>query len=276
MRRIGISVAMLLAGCQPHPTGFRGAADIAAPNPLSATLARLGISEIHGPMPGLPGVGDRESGAVTLYGRNFPLPPGTWTVVDSRTLVQQKLGPLHGSLILSQVQGGVLRGLVNLDTDARAGGADTKLNPVCTASDVLWSDMRSGADVQHQDCAAITFFRTVLGRQNPAGPLGSALAQLDQMGVQTPNVIVGYMVYESAPGARAHEECMFNPDLDGIPPDTATLRPQSAWATYNYVNDPAKRIFVAKMKVQANALRAALRHILGGAAPNAGGPLTPA
>lgn len=274
MRKILLLTASLLAACQMRPLPAPVAAAPAAAQPAQVVLANYGMTELHGPMPGLPGPGEEFRGAVDVYGRQFPLPPGLWTVSDSRALAHEHAGPMTGELILSQSENGVLRGLVSVGTNANAYSPETKLNTVCTASDVLLNDMKPGSDLAHQDCMALNYYRLVLARQTPAAPLGATLQLLDQLGVQTPNMVVGFMLFESSATGRLHEEWLMNPDLDGVRPDAATLRAQSAWAPYNYAKDPAKITYLARLRANAATVRDLLRREVNRPPAHAGGALT--
>lgn len=274
MLAAGLLAPGLLAGCQARLVPPQAAAQLAAPAALPVADAGAALREMRGPMPGLPGIGDKFSGAVPVYGRAFPLPPGLWTVADSRALAHQHVGPLTGDVMLVQARDGVLRGIVSVGTNVNAVDQETKLNTVCTASDVLLNDMRGGGDLGNQDCLAVNYYRLVVARQTPAEPLGSTLQVLDQMGVRTPNFVVGFMLYESGAAGRLHEEWLINPDLHGVAPDTATLRARSAWASYAYGRDPAKRGLIAELKAEGDRVRGALRHELSARPAIAGGALT--
>lgn len=210
---------------------------------------------------GLPRVNDSFSGSLPIAGRAAPLPPGRWAVVRSEAATVKNV-PLTETVVLARHDGPVLRSLIRILANLRPVPTGLPLSPTCTSSDVIWNDVRQAIPFGPQDCAAIVFERPALWRENPKMLGYRIIKQLDELGIQTPNILVTYALAETDGTWFLHEYVANNPDLAGISPDLSTQRSQSAWTAFNVAKDPQKQQYVDRMKGELAGLRDALRRAL--------------
>jgi hypothetical protein len=244
---------------------------------LAAAIAAAGISTVTLPVSGQPQINQSFTGAVPVFGRNVPLPPGAWTMAAARSVNARSAGTLASSIALIQRDGARLRAIFLVINSVRPMTNGAPVGTACTSSDVLWNDIRVAVPHGDQDCALVFFERPVLWRQKPNELQYQLVTQFDALGIQPPNILVGLAVHEANRGGTIDAVLLQNPDLDGITPDMATQRAQSAWTAFNYPHDPAKVKFIDALKAQADAIRAGLRKQIDGPAPFVPGTgLTPA
>jgi hypothetical protein len=208
---------------------------------------------------GIPAVSQSFTGSMPVFGRNVPLPPGSWTVIANRTMSVRNAGTVAATIGLAQAEGGRLKAVYDVTVNARAMPTGMPLGPACVMSDVLWSNVVTAVPNGSQDCAAVVFLRPALWRENPQQSGFQNMRGLDQLGLVAPNIMVGLTIQERSRAWIMDALLMENPDLSGITPDMSTQRAQSAWTAYNYQSDPAKVRFVDHLKAEAQALRLRLR-----------------
>ena len=216
-----------------------------------------GLPLIAVPPSVVPGMGQEFTGSVPFLGRQMALPPGLWKVARSQAVGTKAIGLIGALLTMVQAEGPILQGLIMFSGNARPMPHGFTLNQLCVASDVLWNDIRQAVPQGEQDCATINFERPALWRSNPlTAPL---MNQLDLLNVQPPNITVSLGVAESNQNWSMTETVIVNPDLEGITPDLATQRAQSAWTAFRLSADPAKQRLIEKLKQRAETIRADLR-----------------
>jgi hypothetical protein len=209
---------------------------------------------------GIPAISQSFSGSMPVFGRNVPLPPGSWTVIANRAMSVRNAGTVAATIGLAQAEGGRLKAMYDVTLNARALPTGMPLGPACVLSDVLWSNVVTAVPNGPQDCAAVVFLRPVLWRENAQVPQFQSMHGLDQLGLVAPNIMVGLTIQERSRAWIMDALLMENPDLSGITPDMSTQRAQSAWTAYNYQSDPAKVRFVDHLKAESQALQLRLRH----------------
>jgi hypothetical protein len=245
----------LLAACAAG--GLKSQAANPAAN-IEDTVPAADLDTETLPVSGQPNINQNFVGSVPVFGRNIPLPPGSWTVIAARSVGAHSTGTLWGGIALMQRDTAGLRAVIEI------GGAVHPLTngrPIgfpCASSDVLWNDIRQSVPHGPQDCALILFERPAFWREGRNGLDYQVINQLDALGIQAPNIFISAGIYEANTTSDLVVWLYVNPDIEGITPDMSTQRAQSAWTAFNYVHDPAKVRFIDKVKAEIEPLRAAL------------------
>ena len=244
---------------------------------IGDTLARSDLKIDVLPVDGQPGINQSFAGSVPMFGRNVPLPPGSWTVIAARSITGRGVGILWGGIALMQRDTSGLRGVIEIGGTVRPLTNGRPIAFACASSDVLWNDIRQSVPQGPQDCTLITFDRPALWRERNNGLGYQVIKQLDALGLQPPNIFVAADIYEANAASDLAVGLFVNPDFEGITPDMSTQRAQSAWTAFNYPHDPAKLRYIEKLKAEIAPLRAGLRKQIEAPAPFVpGSGLTPA
>jgi hypothetical protein len=234
---------------------------------LEDTIARSDLETEALPVDGQPQINQSFAGSVPMFGRNVPLPPGSWTVIAARSLVARGAGVLWGGIALMQRDTSGLRGVIEIGGTVHplTNGRPTAF--ACASSDVLWNDIRESVPHGAQDCALIIFERPAFWREKSNDIEFQIISQLDALGIQPPNIFIEAGIYEGNATTDLSVWLCLNPDPEGIAPDMSTQRARSAWTAFNYPHDPAKVRFIERLKSEIEPLRAALRKQIEAPAP---------
>jgi hypothetical protein len=263
----------LLAACAAGgaQSGAKPAANV------EDTIAAADLNTETLPVTGQPNINQSFTGSVPIFGRNIPLPPGSWTVIAARSNGAHEVGVTWSGIALMQRDAAGLRGVIEIGGAVHPLTNGRPTSFACASSDVLWNDIRQAVPHGPQDCALIIFERPNLWRQGNNGLDYQIINQLDALGIQPPNIFISAGIYEANTTSDLAFWLCLNPDLEGIAPDMSTQRAQSAWTAFNYAHDPAKLRFIDKVKAELEPLRAALRKQLEAPPPFVPGTgLTPA
>ena len=240
-------------------------------------IAPSDLETVELPVDGQPRINQSFAGSVPMFGRNVPLPPGSWTVIAARSVVAHGTGVLWGGIALIQRDTSGLRGVIQIGGAVHPVAAGRSTAFACASSDVLWNDIRESVPQGPQDCALIMFERPALWREKNHGIEFQIINQLDALSIQPPNIFIEAGIYEGNADTDLAVWLCLNPDLEGIAPDMSTQRARSAWTAFNYPHDPAKTRFIEKIKAEIEPLRAAMRKQIEAPAPFVpGSGLTPA
>ena len=212
----------------------------------------------------LPNMNQTYRGEIPFLDRDTPLPEGEWTVISTyRSLYRD--GPPTGGVALLRHQGNLLTGLIRMDGNKVPRETALPVSRVCTATGVIWTDMRAAEPGGAQDCVLINFDRTAVWRDIDAPPAFRAIVQsLDDYSVTPPPVMVSAVVFVANARYSLFAELLVNPDLAGIAPDLTTHRSQSDWASFNLSRDPQKQAYVDRLKAWTAGWRNVLKTVIDG------------
>jgi hypothetical protein len=246
----------LLAGCA---AGSSNSPPANAGANIEDTISAADLETEMLPVNGQPHINQSFTGSVPIFGRNIPLPPGSWTVIAARSVGAHAIGILWGGVALVQRDAAGLRAVIEIGGAVHPLTNGRPIGFTCGSSDVLWNDIHQSVPHGPQDCALIMFERPAFWREQNYGIENQIINQLDALNIQPPNIFISAGIYEANVNTDLAVWLYLNPDLEGIAPDMSTQRAQSAWTAFNYAHDPAKVRFIDKVKAELEPLREALR-----------------